>query len=143
MPSGIIMHLGFMKDVSMKKGSLLVGVDIGTTKVCAVVGVVGSTFDVIGVGTAPSKGLRKGVVTDIEHTVGSIMKAVREAETMAGVEIRAAHIGITGGHISCLSSNGVIAVKEKEIGRREIDSVIEANKFIHHPSSLNGNIRHC
>ena len=121
----------------MKHGRLLVGVDIGTTKVCAVVGEVcdaggdkGSTFNVIGMGIAPSKGLRKGVVTDIEHTVGSIRKAVREAEIMAGVEIRAAQIGLTGRHISCLSSNGVIAVKEKEIGRREIDSVVEAAKAV-------------
>ena len=96
-----------MKDVSMKHGRLLIGVDIGTTKVCAVVGEVSDgTFRVIGVGIAPSKGLRKGVVTDIEHTVGSIRKAVREAERMAGVEIRAAQIGITGGHISSISSNG-------------------------------------
>ena len=105
------MNLGFIKEVSMNHGSLLVGVDIGTTKVCAVVGEVsdgGSTFNVIGVGTATSKGLRKGVVTDIEHTVGSIRKAVQEAEAMAGVEIRAARIGITGGHIRCFLSSGVI-----------------------------------
>ena len=111
----------------------MVGVDIGTTKVCAVVGEVfdgGSTFNVIGVGTAPSKGLRKGVVTDIEHTVRSIREAVREAESKAGVEIRAAQIGISGGHIRCLSSKGVIAVKEKEIGHSEIDSVVEAAKAI-------------
>lgn len=133
MPSGIIMNLGLMKDVSMKHGSLLVGVDIGTTKVCVVVGEVSDTesnYNVIGIGTAPTKGLKKGVVTDIEHTVVSIRNAVREAEIMAGVEIRAAQIGITGRHISCLSSIGVIAVKEKEIGRREIDSVVEAAKAV-------------
>jgi cell division protein FtsA len=117
----------------MNRGRLLVGVDIGTTKVCAVVGEVsggGSTFNVIGVGTAPSKGLKKGVVTDIEHTVGSIRKAVQEAEAMAGVEIKAARIGVTGGHIRCFLSKGVIAVKEKEIGRREIDSVVDAAKAV-------------
>ncbi len=127
------MRSGLMKDLSKNRGSLFVGVDIGTTKVCAVVGEVSdssSTFNVIGVGTALSKGLRKGVVTDIEHTVGSIRKAVQEAEKMAGVEIRAARIGITGAHISCFLSNGVIAVKEKEIGRREIDSVVEAAKAV-------------
>ena len=128
-----MMHSGLMKDMSMKHGSLLVGVDIGTTKVCAVVGEMsgkGSAVNVIGVGTSPSAGLKKGVVTDIDQTVGAIRKAVREAEAMAGVEIRAAQIGITGGHISSLSSNGIIAVKEKEIGRREIDSVVEAAKAV-------------
>ena len=130
------MHLGFMKNESMKNGRLLVGVDIGTTKVCAVVGEVcdaggdEGSFNVIGIGIAPSTGLKKGVVTDIEQTVVSIREAVREAEIMAGVEIRAAQIGLTGGHISCLSSNGVIAVKEKEIGYREIDSVVEAAKAV-------------
>ena len=126
------MHSGYMKNVSLKHGSLLVGVDIGTTKVCSVVGEVSAEggINVIGVGTAPSRGLRKGVVTDVEHTVESITKAVREAETMAGVEINAAQIGITGGHISSLSSNGVIAVKEKEIGASEVESVVEAAKAV-------------
>ncbi len=126
-----------MKDVSMKNGRLVVGVDIGTTKVCAVVGEVNTAgpgddcaFNIIGMGTAHSRGIKKGVVTNIEKTVESIREAVREAEKMAGVDIRAAHIGITGGHIGCLSSNGVIAVKEKEIGRREIESVVEAAKAV-------------
>ncbi|HDN94546.1 MAG TPA: cell division protein FtsA [Nitrospirae bacterium] len=127
------MQLGLLKDTSMKNGRLLVGVDIGTTKICAVVGEVsgqGSTFNVIGVGTVPSRGIKKGVVTNIEKTVKSIRKAVSEAERMAGVDIRAAQIGITGAHIRCLSSNGVIAVQEKEIGRRDVDSVIEAAKAV-------------
>ena len=117
----------------MKNGRLIVGVDIGTTKVCAVVGEVsdqGSTFNVIGMSTVPSRGIKKGVVTNIENTVKSIRKAVSEAETMAGVDIRAAQIGITGGHIGCISSNGVIAVKEKEIGRGEVDSVVGAAKAV-------------
>jgi cell division protein FtsA len=126
-----------MKDVLIKNGRLAVGVDIGTTKICAVVGEVSTdrqaedrAFNIIGVGTAHSGGIKRGVVTNIENTVGSIREAVSGAETMAGVDIRAAHIGITGGHIGCLLSNGVIAVKDKEIGRRDIESVIEAAKAV-------------
>jgi len=122
-----------IKDMSMKHGRLLVGVDIGTTKVCVVVGEVtgdGGTFNVIGTGTAPSRGIKKGVVTNIENTVESIREAVGAAEIMAGVDIRAANIGITGGHIGSFTSNGVIAVKEKEIGRGEVDSVVEAAKAV-------------
>lgn len=124
-----------MKDPPVKSGRLLVGLDIGTTKICAVVGEVSglqgeSVFNVIGAGFSPSRGIKKGVVTNIESTVESITEAVRAAEKMAGVEIRAAHIGITGGHMEGLSSNGVIAVKDKEIGRRDIESVVEAAKAV-------------
>ncbi|HDK82523.1 MAG TPA: cell division protein FtsA, partial [Nitrospirae bacterium] len=86
--------------------------------------------DIVGVGSAPSKGLRKGVVVNIESTVESIKKAVEEAETMAGIDIKAVHVGIAGGHVSSFQSNGVIAIKEKDIGRQEMDKVIDAARAV-------------
>jgi len=103
-----------------KKENLVVGLDIGTTKICAIVGEIrdGGRIDIIGIGSHPSRGLRKGVVVNIESTVESIKKAVEEAELMAGVEIKAVYTGIAGGHIKGFNSRGVIAVKDKEINRR-------------------------
>lgn len=117
-----------------KDGSLVVGLDIGTTKVCGIVvemngdGIV----DVIGVGHSPSRGLRKGVVVNIEATVDSIRRAVEDAELMAGVEIRSAFVGIAGGHIKGINSRGVIAVsgKNREVSQQDIDRVIDAAKAV-------------
>ena len=83
-----------------KRGELLVGLDIGTTKICAIIGeVTDQGIDIIGIGTHPSKGLRKGVVINIDSTVQSIKRAVEEAELMAGCEITTVYAGIAGGHI--------------------------------------------
>lgn len=115
----------------VKKDNIIVGLDIGTTKICAIVGE--STKDgieIIGLGTAPSKGLRKGVVVNIESTVESIKKAVEEAELMAGCEINRVYCGIAGGHIRAFNSHGVIAVKNKEITQADVDRVIEAAQAI-------------
>ena len=110
-----------------KKDPVVVGLDIGTTKICAVVGEVSADqVNVIGLGTFPSKGLRKGVVVNIESTVQSIKKAVEEAELMAGYEITSVYAGIAGGHIKGLNSHGVIAVKNREIGPNEVKRVIDA-----------------
>ena len=97
----------------MSKSELIVGLDIGTTKICAVVGEPSDngTIDIVGIGTSPSTGLRKGVVVNIEQTVQSIRKAVEEAELMAGCEIRSVYAGIAGSHIKGANSHGVIAVK--------------------------------
>src|SRR5262245_2949884 len=101
-----------MKD----SAELAVGLDIGTTKICAVVGEVGPDgTHILGYGTAPSRGLRKGVVINIEATVQSIRKAVEEAEHMADREIRRVYAGIAGGHIKGFNSHGVIALKDKEV----------------------------
>ena len=136
------MNFGFIKEVEIKGGSLVVGLDIGSTKICAVVGeesagngdhfqgMKGRGVNIIGIGTASSKGIKKGVVTNIESIVDSIKEAVQKAEAMAGIEIKAVYMGITGGHIGCLSSHGVIAVKEKEIGQRDVDNVIDAAKAV-------------
>jgi cell division protein FtsA len=108
-------------------GEIIVGLDIGTTKVCTVVGEARPDgVEIIGMGSHPSEGLRKGVVINIEYTVNSIKEAVEEAETMAGCEISAVYAGIAGGHIKGFNSHGVIALKEKEVTKKDIDRVIEA-----------------
>ncbi len=117
-----------------KDGSLVVGLDIGTTKVCAIVAEVSGegAVDIVGVGHSPSRGLRKGVVVNIESTVDSIRRAVEDAELMAGVEIRSAFVGIAGGHIKGINSRGVIAVtgKNREITQQDIERVIDAAKAV-------------
>jgi len=108
-------------------GEIVVGLDIGTTKICAVVAEARPDgIEIIGMGSHPSEGLRKGVVINIEHTVNSIKEAVEEAETMAGCEIGSVYAGIAGGHIKGFNSHGVIALKDKEVTQKDIDRVIEA-----------------
>ena len=110
-----------------KKEPLVVGLDIGTTKICTVVGeMVDGQVNIIGLGTCPSKGLRKGVVINIESTVQSIKKAVEEAELMAGCDITSVYTGIAGGHIKGINSHGVIAVKNREITANDVKRVIDA-----------------
>ncbi len=115
-----------------KKENLVVGLDIGTTKICAIVGEVkeGGRVDIIGIGSHPSRGLRKGVVVNIESTVESIKKAIEEAELMAGVEIKAVYTGIAGGHIKGFNSRGVIAVKDREINKADVERVIDAARAV-------------
>lgn len=110
-----------------KKEPVVVGLDIGTTKICTVVGeMADDQVNIIGLGTYPSKGLRKGVVINIESTVQSIKKAVEEAELMAGCEITSVYAGIAGGHIKGINSHGVIAVKNREITASDVKRVIDA-----------------
>ncbi len=110
-----------------KRDSLVVGLDIGTTKICTVVGEVSEgQVNIIGLGTSPSKGLRKGVVVNIESTVQSIKKAVEEAELMADCHITSVYAGIAGGHIKGINSHGVIAIKNKEITEKDKNRVIDA-----------------
>jgi cell division protein FtsA len=114
-----------------RKDNLVVGLDVGTTKICAIVGEkTGAGVEIIGIGTHPSRGLRKGVVVNIESTVESIKRAVEEAELMAGCEIKSVHCGIAGGHIRAFNSHGVIAVKTREITRADIERVIEAAQAV-------------
>jgi len=110
---------------------IIVGLDIGTTKICAVVGEESQgDIHIIGIGTHPSIGLRKGVVVNIESTVDSIKKAVEEAELMAGCEISSVYAGIAGGHITGFNSHGVIAIKGPEITKHDIDRVIDAARAV-------------
>jgi len=117
--------------MSNNKENLIVGLDIGTTKICAIVGnVTDEGLDIVGIGTSPSKGLRKGVVINIESTVEAIRKALQEAELMAGCEIKTVFAGIAGGHIKGFNSQGVIAIKNREVNNDDIRRVIDAAKAI-------------
>lgn len=111
-----------------RESSLIVGLDIGTTKVCAIVGEITHTdrLDVIGVGTYPSFGLKRGVVVNIENTVQSVKHAIEEAERMAGCEIRTVFVGIAGGHVKGMSGHGMITIRNREVSKRDIDRVIES-----------------
>lgn len=114
-----------------KKNSIVVGLDIGTSKVCAVVGeMTDRGVDIIGVGTHASSGLRKGVVINIESTVNAIKRAVEEAALMAGCEIHTVFAGISGGHVKSFNSHGIVAVKHKEVAQRDLDRVIDAAKAV-------------
>ncbi len=111
--------------------SIFVGLDIGTTKICTIIGEnVGGDVEIIGIGSAPSKGLRKGVVINIESTVSSIRKAVEEAELMAGIELKTVYAGIAGGHIKGFNSHGIIAVKNREVSEGDVKRVIDAARAI-------------
>ena len=117
-----------------KRDEQVVGLDIGTTKICAIVGEVSDEgIDIVGIGSHPSKGLRKGVVVNIESTVSSIKKAVEEAELMAGCEITSAYAGIAGGHIKGLNSHGIVAIKNKEVVPTDVDRVIDAAQAVSIP----------
>ena len=114
-----------------KSGEIVVGLDIGTTKICAIVGeITENGIDIIGIGSHPSKGLRKGVVVNIEATVSSIRRAIEEAELMAGCEIANVYTGIAGGHIKGFNSQGIVAVKDKEVREADIVRVIDAAKAV-------------
>lgn len=123
------MRKGRIKTV--KKGHVIVGLDIGTTKTCAIVAEMTDTgIDIIGIGSHPSEGLRKGVVVNIENTVEAIKKAVDEAEHMSGCEISSVHVGIAGGHIKGQNSLGIVAVKGREVDEDDVRRAIEASKAI-------------
>ncbi|HEX9113168.1 MAG TPA: cell division protein FtsA [Nitrospirota bacterium] len=118
-----------------KPDNVLVGLDLGTTKVCAIVGEVkeAGQVDIIGIGISPSHGLKKGVVVNIDSTVESIKKAVQEAELMAGVEINSAFVGISGGHIKGINSRGVAAIKNKEVGPADVARAIDGARAVNFP----------
>lgn len=115
---------------------LVVGLDIGTSKVLAIVGELSPSgeVEIIGVGHHPSRGLKKGVVVNIESTVQSIQRAVEEAELMAGCQIHSVHAGIAGSHINSFNSHGIVAIKNKEVGRDDVDRVIEAARALAIPA---------
>jgi cell division protein FtsA len=120
-----------------KGAEVVAGLDIGTTKICVIIAeVTESGVEIIGCGTSPSRGLRKGVVINIDGTVDSIKKAVEAAEAMAGLSLDSAFVGIAGGHIKGINSRGVIAVsgKNQEVTQADVDRVIEAAKAITLPA---------
>ena len=124
-----------------RKEEIVVGLDIGTTKICCIVGEASDgNVDVIGIGTSDSKGLRKGVVVNIDSTVEAIRKAVAEAELMAGCEISTVYTGIAGAHIKGFNSRGIVAIKDQEVTSWDVDRVIDAAKAV--PMPLDREIIH-
>jgi cell division protein FtsA len=115
---------------------LIVGLDVGTSKVLAIVGEVSPSgeVEIIGVGHHPSRGMKKGAVVNIESTVQSIQRAVEEAELMAGCQIHSVHAGIAGSHISSINSHGVVAIKDKEVGPGDVERVIAAARAVAIPA---------
>lgn len=116
--------------------SLIVGLDIGTSKVVALVGEysAGNPIEVIGLGSHESRGLRRGVVVDIDSTVQSIQRAIEEAELMAGCEIRSVYASISGSHIQCRNSQGVAPIRDGEVTFSDLDRVLEAAKAVAIPA---------
>ncbi len=112
-------------------GELVVGLDIGTTKICCVVGeIFDDAVDIIGIGTAPSVGLKKGVVVNIESTVKSIRQAVSQAEESAGCDLRTVYVGIAGNHITGFNSPGILAINGREIRESDVAEVVSAARTV-------------
>lgn len=112
-----------------REQDLVIGLDIGTTKICAIVGETNpqtEEVEIIGVGTYPSFGLKRGVVVNIDNTIQSVKNAVEEAEHMAGCEIRTVFVGIAGGHIKGISGHGMISIREREVANKDLERVIES-----------------
>ena len=105
--------------------NMIVALDIGTSKVVAMVGERSDNgvIEVIGIGTQRSRGLKKGVVVNIESTVQSIQRAIEEAELMAGCQIHSVYVGIAGSHIRSLNSNGIVAIRERAVNQSDVDRV--------------------
>ena len=116
--------------------SLVVGLDIGTSKIVAIVGEVApdGEVEVVGLGSHASRGLKRGVVVDIESTVQSIQRAVEEAELMAGCEIRSVFAGIAGSHISSLNSDGIVAIRDREVTEGDVERVLDAARAVAVPA---------
>ncbi len=116
--------------------NLIVALDIGTSKVVSIVGEVGGSgeVEIIGIGSHPSRGLKKGVVVNIESTVQSIQRAIEEAELMAGCQIHSVYAGIAGSHIKSLNSHGIVAIRDKEVGSGDVERVIDAARAVAIPA---------
>ncbi|MBT2968790.1 MAG: cell division protein FtsA [gamma proteobacterium symbiont of Ctena orbiculata] len=116
--------------------NLIIGLDIGTSKVVAIVGEIKADggIEIIGIGSHPSRGLKKGVVVNIESTVQSIQRAVEEAELMAGCEIHSVYAGIAGSHIRSLNSHGIVAIRDKEVTHGDVERVIDAARAVAIPA---------
>jgi cell division protein FtsA len=115
---------------------MIIALDIGTSKVVALVGEVGpdGAIEVIGIGSQPSRGLKKGVVVNIESTVHSIQRAVEEAELMAGCKIDSVTVGIAGSHINSMNSHGIVAIRDREVLQQDLDRVIDAARAVAIPA---------
>ena len=112
---------------------MIVGLDIGTSKVVAVVGEIDpdGAMEVVGIGSHPSRGMKKGVVVNIESTVNAIQRAVEEAELMAGCQIHSVYVGIAGSHIRSVNSHGIVAIRDQEVFQQDVDRVIDAAQAVY------------
>ena len=112
--------------------NMIVGLDIGTSKVVALVGEIDAdgVLEIIGIGTHKSTGLKKGVVVNIESTVQSIQRAIEEAELMAGCQIHSVYAGIAGSHIRSMNSHGIVAIRDREVQQAEVERVIDAAQAV-------------
>jgi len=115
---------------------MIVGLDIGTTKIVAIVGEMGpgGELEIVGIGSHPSRGLKKGVVINLESTVHSIKRAVEEAELMAGCQVHSVLAGIAGSHIRGMNSHGIVAIKEREVSDADVERVLDAAKAVAIPA---------
>ena len=115
---------------------MIVGLDIGTSKVVAIVGEINpeGRLEIIGLGSHASKGLKKGVVVNIDSTVQSIQRAIEEAELMAGCQIQSVYAGIAGNHIRSMGSHGIVAIRDREVFQPDIDRVIDAAQAVAIPA---------
>lgn len=123
--------------MASKQGSrMIVGLDIGTSKVVALVGEIGADgeLEIVGIGSHPSRGLKKGVVVNIESTVQSIQRAIEEAELMAGCQIHSVFAGIAGNHIRSLNSHGIVAIRDREVAQADIERVLDAGQAVAIPA---------
>ena len=118
------------------EGRMIVGLDIGTSKVVAIVGAVtdDGELEIVGIGSHPSRGMKKGVVVNIESTVQSIQRAIEEAELMAGCQIHSVYAGIAGSHIRSLNSHGIVAIRDREVYPLDLDRVIDAAQAVAIPA---------
>lgn len=121
---------------SGQEKKMIVGLDIGTSKVVAIVGEIGAAgvIEILGIGFQPSKGMKKGVVINIESTVQSIQRAVEEAELMAGCQIHSVYVGIAGSHIRSLNSHGIVAIRDREVYALDLERVIDAAQAVAIPA---------
>ncbi len=118
----------------MTRQNIMVGLDVGTTKVCTVVAEVsGGRAEILGLGVSPSSGLRKGIVINIDATVDSIKKAVREAEASAGVRIKSVSVGISGAHIKGFDSSGAVGLRGSEVSAADVERSIDSAKAVYVP----------
>ncbi|HLA32122.1 MAG TPA: cell division protein FtsA [Pseudomonas sp.] len=122
--------------VNVQSGKMIVGLDIGTSKVVALVGEVTADgqLEIVGIGTHPSRGLKKGVVVNIESTVQSIQRAIEEAQLMAGCRIHSAFVGVAGNHIRSLNSHGIVAIRDREVSPADLERVLDAAQAVAIPA---------
>ncbi|GAB6035359.1 cell division protein FtsA [Galenea microaerophila] len=124
--------------IKQQHSNIIVGLDIGTSKIAAIIGKLkgNGEIEIIGMGTHPSRGLKKGVVVNIDATVESIQHAIDEAERMSGYQVDSVYVGIAGSHIRSMNSDGMVAISDQDVKQTDVERVIEAAKTIAIPGDM-------